>query len=364
MDSRFDVAVLGGGPAGSAAALLLARSGVSVVLLERSRYDTDRIGETVLPEIQIPLQTLGTWEFFKRARHRPIGGISSVWGSAQRSESDFIFSPYGHGWVLDRRRFDAMLAEAATASGANVKCCSHVVSCETQPNHNWIVRFRSYNKESAVNVRFVLNATGRAGAISGLISSRIYGDKSIGMIKRLRGGGEMCDGERTLVEASKDGWWYSTWLPNNELLVVYMTDLIEYARAVGQHERVWTEGLTLAPHTFARVVQCAASSKIRTVHSGCSRSQRGGGDRWLSIGDAALAFDPLCGQGILRALHSGIFGARVVMRGLNEGVLNTVGMDSTRAFSQHLALRSAYYRVEQRWQDSLFWIRRSVAPQP
>ena len=116
-----NVAVLGGGPAGTATALALARAGRSVMVLERSRYESVRVGETLPPDIREPLSELGVWDRFERDGHAPSPGIASAWGHADLYDNDFVFNPYGHGWHIDRRRFDATLADAADEAGVDVQ---------------------------------------------------------------------------------------------------------------------------------------------------------------------------------------------------------------------------------------------------
>ena len=114
----FDVAVIGGGPAGASAAIALARNGRgrSVAVLERSGYETARVGETLPPEAQVPLGQLGVWERFLAQDHTPSPRTSAAWGQADLEENQFICNPYGNGWHLDRQRFDAMLASAASSA--------------------------------------------------------------------------------------------------------------------------------------------------------------------------------------------------------------------------------------------------------
>jgi hypothetical protein len=54
---------------------------------------------------------------FQNDGHLPSHGIQAAWGSAELFDTDFIFNPYGTGWHLDRRRFDAMLASHADQCG-------------------------------------------------------------------------------------------------------------------------------------------------------------------------------------------------------------------------------------------------------
>src|SRR5215470_14463430 len=93
-----DVAVLGAGPAGCATAISLARRGYSVVLIERSEYHGDRVGETLPPAICRPLASLGVWDLFRTGHHSASFGIHSAWGQHDLHVNDFIFNPYGHGW--------------------------------------------------------------------------------------------------------------------------------------------------------------------------------------------------------------------------------------------------------------------------
>src|SRR4030095_11414104 len=104
--NRFDVVVIGGGPAGTAVALALVTQGVSVLVVERSNYQQLRFGETLPPEIQPTLSRLGLWHGFLQAHHLRSVGIRSIWGSTEPYDQSFIFNPYNDGWHVDRRAFD------------------------------------------------------------------------------------------------------------------------------------------------------------------------------------------------------------------------------------------------------------------
>ena len=78
--SLFDVAVLGGGPAGTASAIKLARLGREVIVIEQSKYDSPRAGETLPPHIKPILNELGVWHSFFATNPIPSFGIKKLLG--------------------------------------------------------------------------------------------------------------------------------------------------------------------------------------------------------------------------------------------------------------------------------------------
>ena len=135
-----DAIVIGGGPAGSATAIALAQLGWSVTILERSHYESTRIGETLPPEIKRPLVALGAWSRFLADGPMESPGITAAWGHPELYENDFIVNPHGPGWHIDRRRFDLMLANLAAESGVNLLRGAQQVSVTPTSSSAWHVR--------------------------------------------------------------------------------------------------------------------------------------------------------------------------------------------------------------------------------
>ena len=114
----FDVAIIGAGPAGAIAAILLRRAGLSVYVAERNNFDTIRPGEILAPPVVRSFKALSisSPELSNAIVESP--GVISKWGSDEINQFDYIFSPHGVGWNLDRNHFDKSLVAIAIENGA------------------------------------------------------------------------------------------------------------------------------------------------------------------------------------------------------------------------------------------------------
>jgi flavin-dependent dehydrogenase len=165
----------------------------------------------------------------------------------------------------------------------------------------------------------------------------------------------------TLIESVSDGWWYSALLPGNIRVVSFFTDsdlpISEYAKVftgwnqlMGKTKYVrlnlenYSYYNTSGPH-----IMLSNSSKIEKVN----------GENWLSIGDATATYDPLSSKGIVTAINDGIRASNIIVNCLNGSSLqlDKYYNDITTNFSKYLEKRASYYKLENRWTDSVFWKR-------
>jgi flavin-dependent dehydrogenase len=360
---ELDAAILGGGPAGAATGLALTRRGYSVAILERSNYHHTRIGETLPPAVQPLLARLGVWNQFLAEKHSPSFGIRSAWGQDDLYDNDFIFNPYGSGWHVDRARLDLSLARWAEEAGARVYRSSRLLSY-ARTNSAWQIEIASDERRRRLRAKFLVDATGRASWIAGKQgASRITYDRLVGVtfFCSPRSPKSVTESS-TLIEARDEGWWYSAPLPDSRLVLAYMTDADLYARAQRQSSNYWQEQLQATTHTKSRAKNYDVTAGPYVMPANSSRLDQIAGACWLAAGDAAAAFDPLSGQGICRALQSGIRAAQAIGEHLagNGQASEQYGLEIEQIFSNYMTRRTDYYLREKRWPNAVFWQRRQI----
>jgi len=357
----YDVAIVGGGPGGCATALSLRAHApaLGVVLIEASAYERPRIGETLVPPARRVLQHLEVWDAFRAQGHREVQGTTAVWGDSARSDNDFIFARHGAGWHLDRRVFDAMLAEQAERRGVR-RLHGVRVTAAARAADSWRLDVAGGTELCA---RFLVDATGRSAVFARRAGARVaYTDRLVGVARFFQqpAGGD----PRTLVEAFAEGWWYTAGLPDGLFVATCMTDA-DLARRLRLGEPAhWALLLASTAHVGERLRGARPHGPLIVRPAASGQLDPAAGEDWLAVGDAASVFDPLSSQGIFKALRSGTFAAYAIADRLlraDDSGLGRYRVHVREEFESYLRARERYYRAERRWPASEFWNRRVFA---
>ncbi|WP_165065764.1 FAD-dependent monooxygenase [Paludisphaera rhizosphaerae] len=356
--SVYDAVVFGGGPAGAAAALELTRRGATVILLERSRYDLRRVGETLSPEAAGWLVRLGLGNAVPARHGLPSPGVVAAWDSDEPVETDFLFAARGHGWHVDRTRFDADLVDAAEAAGAQVFRGARPRDFR-RAGHGWRVNVEIGGRGVELSARWLLDATGRAGWLTRRLGVKPdLTDPLIAVVARFDHA--IGPDRRLLVEAVLGGWWYLAPLPDARGVAVFLTDadLLRPEGAVS----AWKRGLSASRLIHERLGE-GRPAEVRVVAAGTRWTGTVAGPGWLAIGDSTLAHDPLTGSGVGQALAAGWEGAAAVAS-TDDGDADAIPEYQRSAeakFGEYIRQCRAMYRRAARWPTDPFWSRRLAA---
>lgn len=361
-DVASDVLVLGGGPAGCAAAVALRRAGLSAAVVEREREPRARPGESLAPSARRPLEALGLWEAFRADGHAPAQGQRALWGAPVAREGHFMRDPDGSGWHLDRARFEALLRRAAERAGASL-LAGHEPAAISWDGRRWRLLTAAGTR---VEARFALDAGGRGAPLARRAGARrVLLDRLVGVTAFLAPGRVAFD-HFTLVEAVEDGWWYSAPLPDARRVLAFFTDADLAAGA--RTPEGFAQRLRRAPATAARCGGAAGARRAlrgegpRIVAAHSSRLTAVASDGWLAVGDAAASFDPLSSQGLETALGAALDAAETVARHLRgeRGALDAYAARVLRGWRRYVYERARVYEQETRWSESPFWARRQA----
>jgi flavin-dependent dehydrogenase len=337
-------------------------------MIERSRFDIPRVGESLAPAMQPLLMQLGVWEAFLSLHPLPSHGTCALWGDRAPVMHSHLVSPWGCGWHVDRCAFDRMLSEAANRAGAAVFSATTCIECK-ETSGVWTLTLQPSSERGGqawtLRARVVIDATGRAARLAPWLgASRVLLDHLVGIATLF----DRIDTEgngHVMVESTGDGWWYSAPVSDGRMMAMLMTDADLCGRGQLSSRPVWQARLQAAEATQRRLAGAAAVWGPRVF---CALSQRLRRRNWrlpwLAVGDATLAVDPISGSGLVRALSTARAAAESVaalLDGQARSAIEDYEADRDRECTSYLFERAAYYGIEQRWRQSPFWGRRLAA---
>jgi flavin-dependent dehydrogenase len=361
----MDVLVIGGGPAGIAVAERIARAGPRVMLVEASRSRTNpRLGQILSPVARPLLSSLGISDRIGPQGHTAVLGVLSRWGNGTPVSNDCYFSPYGHGWSLDRGRFDRASAAAAASAGVQIVRDAQVRWLANHDGH-WHSTILSGGSAARIEARFVMDATGRRASVARALGvPEIRYDRLMSLVGTFEAATGIVE-SRLVLEAVQEGWWYATPAAGGRIVAAYFTDadiLKRCRRSRGGRRPLsatWDK-LMRATEDVRRYVSGMSRIGLEAFDCSTRRLACATGERWFAVGDACMSLDPLSAQGLLTALSSGLRASDCVLSILqgNGGAAELYVDWLDKLFSDYMRDRQYHYCREERWSEYEFWLRR------
>lgn len=355
----YRVAIIGGGPAGSACALALAQKGITdILIVEAGDYTKFRIGESIQPESLRLFEALDIDQAFLQEEHAPCYGSVSYWGSDKRGYNDTLMNPLGHGWHLDRVKFDRFLTMQAQARGVELLTNAQLKNSASAVDGGFLLDLASgvAGKQRLIHADFVVDASGAAALFARQRGSRKVNTQPLVCLAArfaLKDGEKRGHHGLTQLEAVEDGWWYGAYLPDDSLLLAFYSNGATVKSQQLLQPTRWRALLSRAVNT-AKLVQNAEplSNGILSFAAPYYCLDQLGGFNWLAIGDAASTYDPITSQGITKAIANGLSAADVIT---GQTDLHQFAQTINAMYRHYLTMRCRYYDLEQRWCDSPFW---------
>jgi flavin-dependent dehydrogenase len=344
----LDVAVVGCGPAGCAAALTLRIRGVATTIIASPR-PREKPTETAVPRLKQLLQSLGVGEAL--AACEPCYGIESSWGAPHPVLRPSILDPSGHAWFIHRDRFDASLVQLTDAAGA-VRLEAEATSV-TFADDRVIVSTTAGSVEAK---NLVIAAGSPAWA------ARVTGQKPVTMDSLLcywaRLAGPVAS--RLLhVESTQSGWWYVCTGEAATTVACFLTDAESSRQLAPSKPDQWNALLqgTRLCHQHALDAQ---AGQIHCIPVSVAALPSRHGFRWVAAGDAAIKLDPIGSSGIATALESGVMAAHALLASQqrNHAAADRYGRWGSGLLAEFLKRRTPLYAAEAEKYPVGFWARR------
>jgi len=344
----YDVLIIGGGPAGSAAARLLASWGHSVKLLTKPLKGRRSLGESLPPSCQKLFDLLGISEALGQAGFLASAGNTIWWGDHRTRTAHFADDT--KGWQVERRDFDRLLLKLAAQAGSQLQTEALVRRVElpttdTSPlQPEGTVHFLTKAGPQSSHARFILDCSGRSGIIARR-GFRNYENSrtTVGLtaVWEQPNGWPLESQTHTLVESYGDGWAWSVPVSKSRRYVTFMVD--PQATKLDQRHAIMSCYNTELAKTTA--LRSLLNGALRVAEPwGCDASLYGahkyGVPGVLLVGDAASFIDPLSSYGVKKALASAWLAAVVTHTSLTDSSLSTaaLGIFNKREEQMHDAL--------------------------
>lgn len=321
----YDVAVIGGGPGGTAVATHLARGGLRVGLFEREAFPRFKVGESMVPATMLLLERLGVLEAVAE------GGFQIKYGAFfHDQESGLAHTFYflqGMPWPnwtynVPRAQFDAILLEHARKQGVQVHQPTTVAGVAFDGD-GVTLEAESGGERTSYRARFLVDASGRDGFIAGRLGrrERVPNLGKVALFAHYRGADRFPGIEEGNIRIYlfEGGWFW--WIPfSNDVTSI---GAVLHARTVREHAGTPEELFeSMVRRCDAVHEHLGRAERITPVHRTANFAYTNSpivGDRFLCVGDAIAFVDPIFSSGVFIALRTGELAAEAIQGAFADG---------------------------------------------
>ena len=364
----YDTIVIGGGPAGSTVATLVAEHGHRVLLLERATTPQFKIGESLIPATYWTFKRLGMLEKLRESHFPQKYSVQFYSRSGKGSAPFYFFQTNPHEsavtWQVLRSEFDQMLLDNAKEKGVEVRRGVGVreVLFDGDAATGVLTQHTDGTRET-LQATVIVDSTGQRSLIGKQLNLNTIEPslKMASLFTHYEGGhrDEGIDEGATLIlhTEEKDSWFWSIPLPYNRTSIGVVGELdylLQNRREANgklDTQKIFTEELNKCLPLKQRLEGAKQLLPIQTTKDFSYRASRIAGNHWVLVGDAFGFLDPVYSTGLFLALKSGEMAADAIIEAFqkndfSEAQLGSFGpafVDGMEAFRK---LVYAFYTKE------------------
>lgn len=373
---ELSIYIIGGGPAGCATALALQQKAkqlelnLTITLCTAPVTSSPVIGETVPPILSQYLRELDAETVLNQDTHLVCPGSISIWQDDTPGYNDFLFTPVGNGYHLNRAKFNAQLINTCQQKQITVLENSRLTQLSKE-GPGFQLELRNNNQTTMHYCDFIVDATGHNRSV---VSKLEIAQNNFDQVVSLCAFYTLPDTERkaanTIVSSAQHGWWYGTQLPENKALISLCTDSQALKEQQLANSQTWYESFTSTQWFYQQCCQqfgyeLPLPEKIFLRPSPSDILSNVIGDNWLAVGDAASSYDSISSAGITKSIIHGSIAGEAMATSFFEcsrEPLKSYQYEVFKDFNQYIQQHQMHYHSGgSKFEHSGFWGRRIVA---
>jgi flavin-dependent dehydrogenase len=324
--NHLDAIIIGGGPAGSTAASLLAAGGARVLVLEKERFPRFHIGESMLPQSRPIWQRLGVLEAMNE-RYMVKHGARFVCSRTERETTYYFDDAFDasakSAFQVPRADFDDLLLRRSEALGAEVR-------------HLWTVKDVIQERDFVVGVRaedpaggshdlrakVIIDATGRDALLASrrALKQRLPGLDKTALFTHYEGIDRPSGRDEGNIDivTTPQGWFWNIPFKGaiNSVGVVCSSEWMKSRRPGEPLDGLFDRALTDSPWMQRLLARATRKAPVRALADYSYRVDRYGGNGWVMVGDGTGFIDPLFSTGAHMAFSSASLAADLILETL------------------------------------------------
>ncbi|SNB66812.1 Dehydrogenase (flavoprotein) [Arboricoccus pini] len=322
-----DVLIIGGGPAGSTAATLLAERGRHVVMLEKETHPRFHIGESLLPNNLSIIQRLGVLEEVRAIGVYKPGAqfVSDEHGQDVAFEfKNGLDKRWTYSFHVERAAFDKLLFDNARAKGAMALEAMRVTTVELAQGsaRSTVKAVDGTGKQHVFAPRFVIDASGRDACLATRLKIKEVNrqNNTAALFGHLKGVEPLTqpDVGNIVVHLLKEGWCWAIPLPNGVTSIGIVSNAAFFNRRTGSQEDFFWEVLRASPSMGPRIANATLLEPVRATGNYSYKARSMVGENHILVGDAFAFIDPVFSSGVMLAMTSAERGALAVHAHLDD----------------------------------------------
>jgi 1H-pyrrole-2-carbonyl-[peptidyl-carrier protein] chlorinase len=351
-NAEFDVAVIGGGPAGAAMASYCAKAGVTCCVLEREVFPRFHIGESFVPSSTRIFKEIGFIQKMEDAGFlHKRGAAWSAPGNGEVFKDCVFYSPFTgdldesihpcsmaeirfeereqegvdmkYTYHVPRDKFDALLLEHAASLGANVYEGVTVSHVDVVPGERPRVHFTSNGKPMSIRVSIVVDASGRKTLLGNQLKLKLMDPvfDQYAIHTWFEGFDRSGWDEHTFVHflPISNSWVWQIPITDTVTSIGVVTQKHHFRGSKRSREQFYYDCIGSRPEMLEKIRQATQLHPLREEGDYSYAMRQISGERWMLIGDAARFVDPIFSSGVSIALNGARFGSRDILKTLESG---------------------------------------------